>query len=220
MSIIQHHIEVTRTAHYYTHGTLDKKTTKHIWFVFHGYGQQAERVVQKFDFLSEEEHFVIAPEGLSRFYWHKGNKPVASWMTSKDRYHEINDFVQFINRLYSLYCLHVSQEVKIHLFGFSQGCATLWRWVHASQPRLDTIINWGGWIPEDISYRHLKAHLAQADLYMHYGTEDQFINADMVSNLKILVTDNQLDVAFSSFAGEHRIPQEELEAFCNAKKLI
>jgi hypothetical protein len=80
MKVQDNKISVSKTAHYSTMGKLSK-STRYIWIVAHGYGQRANRIIKKFDFLSPEEHFVIAPEGLSRFYWHKNQEPVASWMT-------------------------------------------------------------------------------------------------------------------------------------------
>lgn len=219
MSVNHHKVSVTKTAHYSTYGELHKKT-KYIWIACHGYGQLASRMIERFDFLDTSDHFVIAAEGLNRFYWHKNNKPVSAWMTSEDRYDEINDFVGYLDTLYQNYCLHVNQsQVKIVLFGFSQGCATLWRWIHASQPRFDYLINWAGWIPEDISYGHILEYLNASKLYLHYGNEDNFITEETVSKITDVISENQLEVAVSQFKGKHVIPKEELKAFVDSNIL-
>jgi predicted esterase len=215
----QNKLRVSRTAHYYTHGSLSKSTA-HIWFVFHGYGQQADQVLSKFEDIDEQTHFLIAPEGLSKFYWHKNNVPVASWMTKRDRYDEINDFVQFLDQLYDLYCRHLDHQVKIHLFGFSQGCATMWRWIHASQIRFNTLINWAGWVPEDISYLHLIDYLKDKKMFSHVGDSDEFMTEDVLNKLGRLLNDNQLNMITSKFNGTHRIPKEELMRYLSEDAAI
>ena len=72
----EHTISVKRSANYVTVGQLSKKT-KYIWICCHGYGQTANYMAGKFDFLAGSEHFVVCPEGLNKFYWHQSNEPVA-----------------------------------------------------------------------------------------------------------------------------------------------
>ena len=205
-------LQVNRTAHYFTQGTLSKSTA-HIWFVFHGYGQRADQILSKFEDIDEYTHFLIAPEGLSRFYWHKNNVPVASWMTKQDRYDEIHDFVRYIDQLYDLYCRHLDQRVKIHLFGFSQGCATRWRWIHASKIRFDSLINWAGWVPEDISYMHLIEYFKNKKMFLHVGDNDEFITEAVLAKLIQHLKESQLNIVVSMFNGTHRITKEELLRF-------
>ena len=138
-------------------------------------------------------------------------------MTSKDRYHEIQDFCQFLDALYETYCKHVNAQVKIVLFGFSQGCATIWRWVHASKPRFDYLINWSGTIPEDITYNHLSTYLENKELFLRYGISDQFITEKVVKELGMLIKQNELKVDIASFEGGHRVLREELSALVKEK---
>ena len=60
-------IHLTLTAPYHTYGTLSEDT-KVIIIAFHGYGQLAKYFIQKFDFLNLDNNYVIAPQGLSKFY--------------------------------------------------------------------------------------------------------------------------------------------------------
>ncbi|MCZ8216519.1 MAG: phospholipase, partial [Cyclobacteriaceae bacterium] len=83
-----HTISFQFKARYQTLGKLDANTRK-VWFVLHGYGQLAEYFLRKFKSLEAQEIFVIAPEGLSRFYMEDvtrrsqgGSQRVgATWMT-------------------------------------------------------------------------------------------------------------------------------------------
>ena len=212
-------ISIQRTVHFQTHGQLSKKT-KYIWICLHGYGQTSEYLHKKFQFLDPEMHFVICPEGFNRFYWHEGNKPVACWMTKRDRYDEINDNVAYLNALYNRYCRHVNQQTEIILFGFSQGCATLWRWIHAVKPRFKMLINWGGWIPEDISYLHMSGYLSDKDIRMYYGKSDRFFNEEMNAQIQKVIKDNRLVVNISNFEGKHNIPQQVLQDYVEQNVLI
>lgn len=207
-------IAVETSGHYFTNGVLTKKT-KHIWLALHGYGQTGEYMKEKLNFLDPTDHFVICPEALNSFYWHTNNEPVACWMTKRYRYEEITAFVSFLDKLYDRYCRHVGHNVQIHLIGFSQGCATLWRWIHASQPRFSDLTNWAGWIPEDISYLHLKDYLKKKSIYLHYGDDDKFITEEQVKGLMELISKNKLAVKSSVFKGKHHIPKDEIERFAN-----
>ena len=86
-----HKIKFPCTAHYYTIGTPSDKI-KRVFFVLHGYGQLASQIIHKFDAVMEDT-LIVAPEGLSRFYWNESKGIVgASWMTKKDRLDEIEDY--------------------------------------------------------------------------------------------------------------------------------
>lgn len=205
-------IAVETSGHYFTNGALTKKT-KHIWIALHGYGQTGEYMKEKLSFLDPSDHFVICPEALNSFYWHANNEPVACWMTKRHRYDEISTFVSFLDKLYDRYCRHVDHKVQIHMIGFSQGCATLWRWIYASKPRFNTLINWAGWIPEDIGYLHLQDYLKDKSIYLHYGDNDKFITEEQVKGLMELISNNKLDVTSSVFNGKHHIPKDEIERY-------
>jgi hypothetical protein len=71
----EHHISIARTARYYQLGTISTDTRR-IWFVCHGYGQLAAYFIRHFAHLTAADPYlvVIAPEGLSRFYLHRGSR--------------------------------------------------------------------------------------------------------------------------------------------------
>jgi hypothetical protein len=100
-------IEFTYKTRYYTKGELGS-STKNIWFVLHGYGQLAKYFLNKFNIVSEAGAYVIAPEGLSKFYLedvtsraHTGNNRVgATWMTRENRLTDIENYITYLNRIY------------------------------------------------------------------------------------------------------------------------
>src|SRR6056297_1468696 len=113
-----HTIKVSKTAHYYSIGQPSKETTQ-VWVLLHGYGQLAERLLSKFSSLKTNNRFFLAPEGFSRFYWEGVSGHVAaSWMTKKDRLHEIDDYSEYLNDLLDRY-REYAPNAKINILGFS-----------------------------------------------------------------------------------------------------
>mgnify|MGYP006154491927 FL=1 len=112
MEIKTHHIATPKTARYTSYGKLSSKT-KYFWFVLHGSNMLSEQMLYKFKDFDPETHFVIAPEGLSRFYVNGfGGEVVASWMTKRDRLEEIHDFSVFCSTLYDTYVQKLPESCK------------------------------------------------------------------------------------------------------------
>jgi hypothetical protein len=69
----------------------------------------ASRFLTRFIPIEREDRLFVAPEARSRYYLtppqggpHAPNTPVgASWMTSEDREHEIEDYVRYLDLLYA-----------------------------------------------------------------------------------------------------------------------
>ncbi|MCB0640112.1 MAG: dienelactone hydrolase family protein [Phaeodactylibacter sp.] len=211
----EHHLQVQRTARYYTLGTLTENTT-HLWIACHGYGQLASRLIRKFEGVDLQRHFIVAPEGLSRFYWQGVTGQVAaSWMTKADRLHEIEDYSNYLQELLELFC-HQRPDLKVVLFGFSQGCATIMRWMMAKFPKVDRAVLWAGLFPEDISYRPHYRYLEQTKFHFIYGTEDEYLTPERQAMHEALMQQEGLEVAVQSFEGKHHIDRAVLESLVRA----
>ena len=65
----EHSIKIEKTAHYYSIGELNKQTNE-LWIVCHGYGQLASFFIDKFKELNKDNRYIVAPEGLNKFYLH------------------------------------------------------------------------------------------------------------------------------------------------------
>ncbi len=210
MKVGAHSLKVTRTAHYYTLGKPGPDV-RYFWIACHGYGQLARHFITKFDVLPADRHFVLAPEGLSRFYWQGlSGKVAASWMTSADRLDEIEDYANYLQILYEQFRPQLPSGVKVILFGFSQGCATQMRWVMRHFPAFDHLIFWAGTIPEDIDYLPHQKYFSDKSLHVIYGTDDPFLTAERIAWHRQLLTDQQLTVEESTFAGKHTVDREAL----------
>lgn len=217
MDITAHQIPVTRTAHYYTLGSAGS-TTKRFWFVCHGYGQLASRFIRKFDVVAGAEDYVVAPEGLSRFYWGGLDGPVvASWMTRGDRLSEIADFTDMLTTIFNEQLQKLPSDVEVILFGFSQGCATQIRWLHQQQPHFNQLWLWGGFIPEDLDYRDTttKVYLENKPIHHFRGDQDELIKDTYINMHRELIDQQELTVSEHSYQGDHRVVREELLKFRN-----
>ena len=67
MDIKTNYIPITKQARYSSYGTLSEQT-RFFWFVLHGSKMRCEQMIYKFSNFDSATHFIIAPEGLSRFY--------------------------------------------------------------------------------------------------------------------------------------------------------
>ncbi len=208
-----HHIKVEKTAHYYTLGKAGPQIKK-FWIVCHGYGQLASTFIESFRALEAEDTFILAPEGLSRFYWGGFVGPVvATWMTSKDRLDEIADYCNYLQGLYDHYLPQFAEDVQINLLGFSQGTATQCRWLHRLQPRFDRLLLWAGLLPDDLDFKPLSDYLNSGELHFVYGLQDQFLTEDRLKWQTDFALKNGLNFQLHSFDGKHRVQQEALLKF-------
>lgn len=212
MLVETNHITVQKTARYFTSGKPEQ--AKIFFFAMHGYGQQAERLIRKFDHLGESI-FVLAPEGLSRFYWNeKTGQTGASWMTKDDRELEIADYCNYLQQLYERYLPQIPQNCKIILLGFSQGGATAMRWLLLNKPeKINEIQLWGSDIPPDLDYKNSMGYLKDKKLYWIYGNKDPYLGDDRLAQLKKRFETFQLNPEIIVFEGEHELDRNTLTQF-------
>jgi predicted esterase len=195
-----HHISVTKTARYHTLGTLNE-LTEEVWFVIHGWAQLASEYLNSFSSLDNGKRFIIAPEALNRFYLKIG-KPdvVATWMTREDRENEIADYVAYLNTLYDSFLLN-NYKAKIVVLGFSQGVATVSRWMYQNPRKLDSLVFYAGEPGNELQNHQSIASFSKTKNYFIYGTEDQFINELNIQKYR----DMLFNFEFISFEGKHEI---------------
>src|SRR5437016_12026021 len=149
----EHHIGVSRTARYFTLGESLQGVAE-VWFVCHGYGQLAARFLEKLRVLDDGRRYLVAPEGLSRFYLSESpteRRVGATWMTREDRLAEIDDYVAYLDAV----CADVFTSldrvlVTVHALGYSQGASTVSRWAALGKAKIDRLTLWGGEFPPDL----------------------------------------------------------------------
>ena len=210
----EHHIEVKRTARFHTYGNLTENT-EHIIFAIHGYGELAGRFIRPFEKLDADRFFVVAPEGLNRFYWHSSSRPpVATWMTSTDRENEIKDYVNYLNQLYHKIMADVpaNANLKIHILGFSQGVATVTRWLANGVVKADSLVLWAGKMAHDLDWQTAQPIFEAVDLHLVYGLQDKYLGYLDIDNYLKELNEKNLQPTITTFKGDHIIHLETLKA--------
>jgi predicted esterase len=203
----EHHLAVTRTARYYQLGELSARTTR-VWFVCHGYGQLASYFSRHFAFLTEADPHtvIIAPEGLSRFYLQgNGGRVGASWMTRDDRLHEIKDHFSFLNQVAEKVLAECSPQVQVAVLGFSQGTATVGRWLPQASFRPAHLILWAGNFPDDIAPALASGLLRGLRLSVVVGTEDEYISAEQLETQRQHLAQLGAAPRLITFKGKHEL---------------
>lgn len=208
----EHHLSVTRTARYFTLGSLDT-TTKQVWFVLHGYGQLAQFFIRKFEILNDGQTFIVAPEALSRFYLEGVTGRVgASWMTREERPQEIADYVAYLNQLYDTVLEGQDlSDLQINILGFSQGNATVLRWLNNDHVRCDRLVIWAGFFANGIADVIDPIKLANVPTTLAYGTQDEYlVQIDLKkygSDIEAVIPHLQI----VTFDGKHTVDAETLK---------
>jgi predicted esterase len=187
-AITPHRIRVRRSARYYTLGPTHG-FPRELWVVLHGYGQLAARFLAWFAPLDDGTRVIAAPDGLSRFYLdpvaeRRGQaapRVGATWMTREDREHEIEDYVAYLEQLSGEVRRHLAGAApRIVVLGFSQGTATMCRWLAASELRADQVVLWAGGIPPELDVAEWSARLHGAALTLVAGEQDEMVPASAV----------------------------------------
>lgn len=204
-------VEVPRTARYYSLYKLTKKTQT-VWIVFHGYGQLAQYFIQHFSELDAEAHFVIAPEGLSRFYVNGLRGRVgASWMTKDDREHEISDQSCYINTVLADAGIDLAEGAySLVVLGFSQGTATAVRWLANNGIRPAQLVLWAGSFPHDVDALQNSDILKQLPVHFVYGNEDQFLKDVNIDEKTSELEKAGMKLKVWQFEGKHAMDKPTL----------
>lgn len=206
------HIAVTRTARYYTLGG-DVRSPREVWFAVHGYGQLAVHFARHFEPLADGTRVIVVPEALSRFYFgdprrqHGADAMVgATWMTREDREREIEDHVRYLDTLYA----HVRGQrgrarARVTVLGFSQGVATVCRWLTRGTAQADRLVLWGGKLPPDIFPLPATSPLRAATFTMVVGTSDEHITPIVAAEQEAHLREEKVAYEIRRFDGGHTI---------------
>lgn len=198
-------------ARYYTLGELTKETQQ-VWFVIHGYGQLAQYFIKKFEVLQEQNIYVIAPEGLSRFYLEDlstraaggSNRVGATWMTKENREMDIHNYIHYLQSVYDRE-LNQIDNPPVSILGFSQGGATATRWALSGKPHFDKFILWAGIFPLDMNFESGKKLLKDKKVITVYGDGDPFVTPERMKEMELLSSKIDLTPHKIAFKGKHEI---------------
>ena len=205
-------ISIPKTHKYSQLGEFSEKTNT-VWIVLHGYGMLSEFFIKKFECILNDSTVVIAPEGSNRFYLENNYYRVgASWMTKLDKEKDIEDNISFIQTLYSNIVDEIGHtNFKLNTLGFSQGGATLVRWIMSNNITVDSLILWGSDIPKDCLTSEKKSRWSSIDVKLVIGNQDEYINEENKQKVIDLISSYGLKYELVEYEGSHKIIEKELE---------
>ena len=193
-----------KTFRYATNGELSRAHT--IIYVLHGYGQLSEFFIRKFSHLGEG-YFIVAPEGMHRFYLNGTSGRVgASWMTKEARETDISDNMHWLNEL-DCRIDNKSEKLRKVILGFSQGGATAARWFYKGDIQADQLIMWASVIPPDLNLKQEISDKQKPGIFV-VGIKDPYFSEEDRS--AALVFFEQQGFTTISFEGMHDIDPKTL----------
>jgi predicted esterase len=190
-----------------SHAPLGEEKT--IWIVFHGYGQLAKFFLRKFNSLFEDNTLIVAPEGLNHFYL-KGfsGRVGANWMTKHEREIDITNSNAYLNGIIEELLLKYENMPQINVLGFSQGAATMSRWICQSNLKPEKVVFWGGAPAHDLEIPLMLERLNSSQVILALGDNDPFLQSDIYTQVE-----NRLsDAGFANFKELKYSGGHELEA--------
>jgi len=169
-----------------------------VWIVCHGHGQLARRFLSRFLPLERADRLFVAPVG-------------ASWMTTEDREFEIQDYVNYLDRLHDeIFSIVDRAKVRLWILGFSQGTATVARWVSRGNADPDRVVLYAGLLPSELD-RDAAARLARrSPLTIVLGTHDQFAKPELIAAQEARLKELGVRHTTIRFEGGHEIVPEML----------
>ena len=216
MMMQEHRLAVRRSARFYTLGEPGP-STREVWFACHGYGQLAGRFLEKLRVLDDGRRYLVAPEGLSRFYLSESpteRRVGASWMTREDRLAEIDDYVRYLDAVYAdVFGSLARAQVTLHALGYSQGASTVSRWAAMGNAQIDRLTLWGGEFPPDLdlTLEPAAGRLRRARVSLVYGRADQFITPKVVDGITGRLRQHEIPYREIAFDGGHELNEAVLK---------
>ena len=203
------HITVPRTARYHAIG--DPSSAAVIWIVLHGYGGLARFFLNQFEGL-ELDKYIVAPEGLSRFYLDKAHTRVgAAWMTREDREYEMADQLTHLDQL----ATHVSAQcpagIPINCLGFSQGVATACRWAANGNTTVKRLVLWGGSMPPELDNDKLLDHWRELHVDLVHGDGDDIVPESVLLQSQAKLRAANVSFGTTIFNGAHELEKVTLQ---------
>jgi len=210
----EHHLSVKRTARYFALG--DPARAEQVWFACHGYGQLAARFLEKLRVLDDGRRYLVAPEGLSRFYLSESaaeRRVGATWMTREDRLAEIDDYVRYLDDVYADVFASIDRaRVTVHALGFSQGTSTVSRWAAMGKAQIDRLTLWGGEFPPDLDVNvdTVVSRLRGVQLALVYGRSDEYITPKVIQTITSRLRQYGIPYDEIPFEGGHELNEAVL----------
>jgi predicted esterase len=197
-------LTISYKAPYVTWSTLSAQT-RLCWLVLHGYGQLASFFIKKFEVLNPDEHYVVAPQGLSKFYLEGFSGRVgATWMTRENRLTDIDNYIAYLDAIFAAELDQLPDACALVVLGFSQGAATLSRWLQVARPSVRAVVLWAGELAPEVQALIDDYWQAQHLIFIH-GTQDELVSRELVDKHLEKLAHINLQAEFISYNGGHKV---------------
>ena len=134
-------------------------------------------------------------------------------MTKEQRVDEIDDYCLYLEKLTDLITKQSHQKYKIKIVGFSQGTATVSRWILKTKYKIETLILWGGRIAFDFNFSLYKEKHSETINYVVFGTEDEFYSQEDIQSYRKELSNFKTE--WIIYSGGHAIDCKTLKLFEN-----
>ena len=104
------------------------------------------------------------------------------------------------------------EKLRISVLGFSQGGATVNRWLTRGNSKADRMIMWGSLLASDADLNEAAEFFRNTELTIVYGTRDQFGNPEIVADYEKLLKEKGIPYSLVNFDGGHRMDRETLRS--------
>jgi predicted esterase len=133
-------------------------------------------------------------------------------MTRVDRLAEIGAPVAYLDLLVARLREEGGGEPAVRALGFSQGVATLARWLVFGATRVERAVAWGGLLPEDLDLAQLADCLGGAPLAFVIGDDDGHRSAEQVQAQAAAARERGVVARVVTYAGGHALDAPTLAA--------
>ena len=203
-------IPVTKTARILLLG--NENDPKHIWIICHGYAQLAPEFCQQFLSLENVANLLVFPEGLHRFYARGSSGRVgASWMTKEARFDDIADNAAYLDAVFEKFSSRFPLA-KITVLGYSQGGATVCRWLEKTNHQIHHLVLYGATFPPDVLPDGNFSSRISGEIFHVLGNQDQYISQEEKGRQLAILKESGKPVIEINFEGGHEITDCALNA--------
>ena len=131
-------------------------------------------------------------------------------MTSEDRLNHIENYLRFIDTIYDEEGI-ADSEIPLSALGFSQGAATVCRWVSRPEVEFDRLILWAGLFPPDMNWEISRDKFQEKEISFVYGLDDPYINDERFHEQREFAKRLEVDPKIITFRGGHNLDTSTLE---------
>ena len=132
-------------------------------------------------------------------------------MTSEDRDAEMNDYVGYLDLLHDeIFSVVDRAKVRLWALGFSQGVATVARWVARGKVEPQRVVLCSGMLPAELDTGAAKRLTLYRPLTLTYGDDDEFAGTDRVLAEEAKLARLGIPYEIMRFKGGHTITPELL----------